>query len=200
VAAKRRRWHNRQTWLNPERSVFIDETGAKTTMARLRGRALSGQRLHATVPWGHWKTTTFVASLRVDGVTAPMVLDGAMTGAAFKAHVEPVLVPSLRPGDIVIMDNLPSHEVEGVRKAIKRAGACRPTPPTSIPSNRPSPSSKPSCAKPLPEPPDDLWQTIADGLEQLDTEECANFFRNSDYAPYLCSLSILKRSRYLPTA
>jgi len=90
VAAKRRRWHNRQTWLNPERSVFIDETGAKTTMARLRGRALSGQRLHATVPWGHWKTTTFVASLRVDGVTAPMVLDGAMTGAAFKAHVEPV--------------------------------------------------------------------------------------------------------------
>ena len=66
MAAKRRRWHNRQTWLNPERSVFIDETGAKTTMARLRGRALSGQCLHATVPWGHWKTTTFVASLRVD--------------------------------------------------------------------------------------------------------------------------------------
>jgi len=133
VAAKRRRWHNRQTWLNPERSVFIDETGAKTTMARLRGRALSGQRLHATVPWGHWKTTTFVASLRVDGVTAPMVLDGAMTGAAFKAHVEPVLVPSLRPGDIVIMDNRPRHKVEGVRKAIETAGALPPYSPNLNP-------------------------------------------------------------------
>jgi len=133
--------------------VFIDETGAKTTMARLRGRALSGQRLHATVPWGHWKTTTFVASLRVDGVTAPMVLDGAMTGAAFKAHVEPILVPSLRPPATSSSWTIaPDTRSRACVKPSRRRALCHPTPPTSIPSNRPSPSSKPSCAKPLPQP------------------------------------------------
>jgi hypothetical protein len=123
VAAKRRRWRDWQSWLEPQRLVFIDETGAKTNMARLRGRSRRGARLAATVPWGHWKTTTFVAGLRVDGLSAPMVLDGAMTGAAFKAYVEQVLVPSLKPGDIVIMDNLSSHKVDGVRTAINAAKA-----------------------------------------------------------------------------
>ncbi len=91
-------------------------------MARLRGRSLKGQRLHAAIPWGHWKTTTFVAGLRTTGLTAPMVLDGAMNGAAFKAYAEQVLAPSLAPGDIVIMDNLSSHKVAGVREAIEAAG------------------------------------------------------------------------------
>ncbi len=123
MARRRRHWRNWQTWLRPERLVFIDETGAKTNMARLRGRSLKGQRLKAAIPWGHWKTTTLVAGLRTTGLTAPMLLDGAMNGAAFKAYVEQLLAPSLRPGDIVVMDNLSSHKVDGVRRAIKDAGA-----------------------------------------------------------------------------
>ncbi len=153
-----RRWRRRnwQIWLKPDRLVFIDETGTKTNMARRRGRSQSGQRPHGAVPRGHWKTTTLVAVLRIDGLSAPMVLDGAMNGAAFKAYVEQVLVPSSRPGDIVVMDNLSSHKVEGLRKAIKAAGAILlyppPYPPTSTQSNRPSPSSRPSCERPPPEP------------------------------------------------
>ena len=92
-------------------------------MTRLRGRARRCERLYAAVPWGHWKTTTFVAGLRVDGLSAPMVLDGAMNGDAFKAYIEQFLAPSLKPGDIVIMDNLSSHKVAGVREAIKAKGA-----------------------------------------------------------------------------
>jgi hypothetical protein len=103
--------------------VFIDETGAKTNMTRLRGRSRRGARLPAAVPWGHWKTTTVVAALRRDGLAAPMVLDGAMNGAAFKAYVEQVLAPSLIPGDIVVMDNLSAHKVDGIRQAITACGA-----------------------------------------------------------------------------
>ena len=90
--------------------IFIDETGASTKMARLRGRAPKGQRCRASVPHGHWKTTTFTAGLRMDGIAAPMLLEGAMDGAAFRAYVEQVLVPELNPGDIVVMDNLPAHK------------------------------------------------------------------------------------------
>ena len=92
-------------------------------MTRLSGRCAKGARLDAAVPWGHWKTTTFVAGLRVDGLHAPMVLDGAMDGAAFKAYAEQLLAPCLRPGDIVVMDNLSSHKVHGVRQAIKARNA-----------------------------------------------------------------------------
>ena len=92
-------------------------------MARLYGRAPRGERCRAAVPHGHWKTTTFIAALRHDGIAAPMVLDGPMNGEAFLAYVEQALVPELRPGDIVIMDNLPAHKVAGVRQAIETAGA-----------------------------------------------------------------------------
>ncbi len=152
VARKRQHWRNWQTWLKPERLVFIDETGAKTNLARLRGRSLKGQRLHAAIPWGHWNTTTFVAGLRTTGLTAPMVLDGAINGAAFKAYVEQGLAPSLAPGDIVIIDNLSSHKVAGVREAIKAAGAfllyLPPYSRTLIRSNLHSQSSKPCSEKP----------------------------------------------------
>ena len=120
---KRRRWRNWQGWLKPERLVFVDETGAKTNMARLRGRSLKGQRPRASISRGHWKTTTFLAGPRTTGPTTPMVLDGAMNGGAFKAYAEPVLTPSLTPGGIVVMDNLSSHKVAGMREAIKGAGA-----------------------------------------------------------------------------
>lgn len=109
--------------LDPERLVFIDETGASTKMARLYGRAPRGQRCRAPVPHGHWKTTTFTGALRLGGLTAPMVLDGPMNAEAFLAYVEQVLVPTLTPGDIVVMDNLPAHKPAGVRRAIEATGA-----------------------------------------------------------------------------
>jgi hypothetical protein len=123
VNAAREAWFEGQLDLDPTRIVFIDETAANTKMARLYGRAPRGERCRAAVPHGHWKTTTFTAALRRDGIAAPMVLDGPMSGEAFLAYVEQALVPELRPGDVVIMDNLPAHKVAGVRQAIETAGA-----------------------------------------------------------------------------
>jgi hypothetical protein len=105
--------------------VFIDETAVTTKMTRLYGRAPLGERLVAKVPYGHWKTLTLAAALRVDSVTAPYVIDGAMDGQSFLAYVEQVLVPTLRKRDIVFMDNVPTHKVAGVREAIEAAGAER---------------------------------------------------------------------------
>ncbi len=186
MVAKRRRWRNWQTWLKPDRLVFIDETGAKTNMARLRGRSQHGQRLHAAVPWGHWKTTTFVAGLRVDGLSAPMVLDGAMNGAAFKAYVEQVLAPSLRRGDIVVMDNLASHKVAGVREAIKAAGAHLLYLPAYSPDLNPIEQAfaklKTLLRKTAARSVEELWQAIADCLDQFTAQECRNYFANAGYA------------------
>ncbi len=92
-------------------------------MSRPRGRAQKGERLVAAVPHGHWKTTTFIGGLRTSGFTAPLVLDGPMNGLAFKAYIEQFLAPTLKAGDIVIMDNLPAHKVAGIREAIERVGA-----------------------------------------------------------------------------
>ena len=123
VAAARAEWAKDQAELDPERLVFIDETGTSTNMARLRGRAPRGERLVGKVPYGHWKTTTFVAALRSTALTAPCVIDGPMNGNAFLAYVEQVLAPSLKPGDIVVLDNLSAHKVPGVRETIEAAGA-----------------------------------------------------------------------------
>ena len=145
-------WFDAQPDLDPDCLVFIDETWASTKMARTHGRAPRGERLRAAVPHGHWKTTTFVAGLRNSGMVAPMVLDGPINGAAFQAYVEQVLVPELRPGDIVIMDNLGSHKGPGVRAAsrpqARTFSTSRPTAPTSTRSRTPSPNSRPCCATP----------------------------------------------------
>jgi hypothetical protein len=117
---RREDWFDGQ--LDPERLVFIDETWATTNMARLRGRAPKGERLRGGIPHGHWKTTTFVAGLRLSGMVAPLVLDGPINGIAFQAYVDRILVPTLQPGDIVIMDNVGSHKGADVRAAIKAAG------------------------------------------------------------------------------
>jgi DDE superfamily endonuclease len=133
-----------QKSLDPQRLVFIDETWASTNMTPRYGRCERGKRLIAHTPFGHWKTTTFLAALRYDGVTAPCVFDGPINGARFLAYVEQMLVPTLSPGEIVLMDNLGSHKRAGVRKAIEAAGvqqcaSCRPTARTSIRSSRSSP-------------------------------------------------------------
>ena len=109
--------------MNPAQLIFVDETGAATNMARRYGRSPRGQRLDGPVPHGHWKSTTFVGGLSSRGFLAPCVLDGPMNGTAFRAWTEQMLVPKLRQGDIVIMDNLPAHKVAGIREAIEARGA-----------------------------------------------------------------------------
>jgi transposase len=122
VKEKRAAWRERMPGLDPKKLVFIDETGANTKLTRRYGRAPRGQRLVDAVPHGHWKTTTFVAALRSEGLVAPMVIDGAMNGDLFVAYAQQVLVPTLRAGDIVVMDNLASHKRVAAVQAIERAG------------------------------------------------------------------------------
>lgn len=146
VAQARAAWREQQPALNPAQLVFLDETWTTTSMTRRYGRAPRGQRLIASVPHGHWKTNTFLAALRQDKITAPCVIDGAINGATFLAYVEQFLAPTLRPGDIVIMDNLGSHKVAGVSQAIEAVGARLlyrpPYSRISTPLNSSSPSSR----------------------------------------------------------
>ena len=123
MAEQRSQWFIAQPQFDPSRLVFIDETWVKTNMTRPRGRAPRGRRLLDKVPHGHWKTTTFLAALRCTGLTAPLVVDGGINGPTFLAWVRQELVSTLQPGDIVIMDNLSSHKVTGVREAINSAEA-----------------------------------------------------------------------------
>jgi transposase len=122
VKERRDAWKESQPWMDPRRLVFVDETWASTNMARRKGRAKKGQRLVEPIPHGHWKITTFVAALRASGMVAPMTCDGSVNGDLFVAYVEQVLVPTLSPGDVVVMDNLSSHKRKGVREAIEKAG------------------------------------------------------------------------------
>jgi DDE superfamily endonuclease len=123
VALARRRWIRDQGLLDPARLVFIDETATSTNMVRLMGRGPRGIRLIGRVPHGHWKTITFVAALRHDGMVAPLVVDGPMTGEIFLAYIEQCVVPTLTRNEIVVMDNLSAHNVAGVREAIEAVGA-----------------------------------------------------------------------------
>ena len=123
MARRRARWKRHQRRVDPGRLVFVDETWAKTNMTRTHGRAPRGQRLVAAVPHGRWTTMTFLAALRADGITAPCVFDGPINGCLFLAWVRQFLVPTLRPGDIVVLDNLGSHKGLAVRRTIRGAGA-----------------------------------------------------------------------------
>ena len=180
-------WFEAQPDLDPTRLVFIDETGASTKMARLRGRARRGQRCRAPIPHGHWKTTTFTGALRLGGMTAPMVLDGPMNADAFLAYIEQVLVPTLAPGDIVIMDNLPAHRSATVRDAIEAAGAeLRYLPPYS-PDFNPIENAfaklKSILRKAAARTIDDLWDVIGSSLPTFTMQECANYFTAAGYEP-----------------
>nr|WP_102938069.1 IS630 family transposase [Methylocystis bryophila] len=123
VVRRRRRWKAYQGRIDVRRLVFLDETWIKTNMAPLRGWAPLGSRLKAFAPFGHWKTLTFVAALRHDGIVAPFVLDGPINGTAFQRYVVELLAPALSPGDVVILDNLGSHKGKAVRDAIRAVGA-----------------------------------------------------------------------------
>lgn len=184
---RREAWFALQPDLDPERLVFIDETGASTKMARLRGRSLRGERCRSPIPHGHWKTTTFVGALRLTGMTAPMTLDGAMHGAAFTAYVEQVLVPTLRPGDVVVLDNLPAHKPAAVRHAIERAGAELRFLPAYSPDFNPIEMAfskvKALLKKTAARTVTDLWDAIAQAIDAITPDEAANYFIATGYDP-----------------
>jgi transposase len=187
VATAREAWADNQSKLDADHLVFIDETGTSTNMARLRGRAPRGERLIGMIPHGHWKTTTFVAALRSTALTAPCVIDGPMNGNAFLAYTEQVLAPTLKPDDIVVLDNLSAHKVPGVREAIEATGArllyLPPYSPDFNPIEQLFAKLKALLRKAAERSVEGLWSRIAVLLSAFAPEECANYFRNAGYVP-----------------
>jgi len=187
VAAAREVWRERQPSLDPDRLVFIDETWATTNMTRRYGRAPRGQRLVAPVPHGHWKTSTFVAGLRTNGLTAPLVVDGAMNGDIFRSYVEQVLAPTLGPGDIVILDNLGSHKVAGVREGIEARGASLvylpPYSPDLNPIEQAFAKLKALLRKIAARTVSALWDALGDIVQRFNPQECVNYLANTAYVP-----------------
>ncbi len=182
---KRKALQREQPQLNPDRLVFIDETWAKTNMTRPRGRAPKGHRLLAIVPHGHWKTTTFLAALRTTGLTAPLVVDGAINGELFLGWVREHLVSTLPSGDIVVMDNLGARKVAGVREAIEAAGARLVYLPPYSPDFNPNELAfskfkwllKRASARTV----ETLWTLCGELLDQFTEAECRNCFRHCGY-------------------
>jgi transposase len=185
VQERRRIWHVEAFGLDVKRLAFIDETGVRTNLVRRYGRSRRGQRLVDTTPHGHWKTTTFVAALRHDGLTAPMVVDGAINGPTFLAYVQQVLIPTLHPGDIVVMDNLSAHKGPAVQAALIAAGAM----PLYLPPY--SPDLNPielafaklkwlvrSAAERTVE---GLWTLLGRVLDQFPPDECLRYLRHCGY-------------------
>jgi len=185
VAQRRAEWRVAQAGLDPERLVFLDETWAKTNMTRPRGRALCGRRLLSKVPHGHWKTTTFLAALRTTGLTAPLVIDGAINGALFLAYVRQQLVPTLRAGDLVVLDNLSAHKVAGVREAVESVGASLlylpPYSPDLNPIETVFSKFKALLRTAAERTVETLWTTCGQLLDQFRETECRNHIRHCGY-------------------
>lgn len=186
MARRRKQWRRYQDRIDPRRLVFIDETWAKTNMARTHGRCRRGERLRAKVPHGHWKTLTFLAALRHDRIDAPAVFDGPINSQMFLAYVEQFLVPTLSPGDVVIMDNLSSHKGELVRKAIRAAGArlffLPPYSPDLNPIEQVFAKLKTLLRKAAERSVEATWRRIGTLLDEFSPHECANYLKNSGYA------------------
>lgn len=181
----REAWRADQPLLDPGKLVFLDETWASTSMARTHGRAPRGERCVGALPHGHWKTTTFIAGLRDNAVTAPMVADGPMDGSLFLAYIHQFLCPTLQPGDVVILDNLSSHKVAGVREAIEATGAAlRYLPPYSPdlnPIEKLFAKLKALLRKAAKRSIDALWKEIGGLLNTFSPEECMNYFKSCGY-------------------
>jgi len=186
VARARRRWMREQGMFDPARLVFIDETCTNTAMVRLRGRAPRGERLVGYAPHGHWKTITFVGGLRQRGMIAPFVLEGAINGPMFLAYVKQCLVPSLKRGEIVLMDHLPAHKVAGVAEAIEAAGATLIYLPKYSPDLNPIELAfsklKAHLRKAAEHTMLRLLRRIGRVVTDFSPQECRNFFRHAGYA------------------
>lgn len=178
MARARRRWIREQGLLDSTHLVFIDETSVNTNMTRTYGRGLEGERVIGRVPFAAWKTLTFVAALRCEGMTAPMLIKGTMNGEAFLAYVEQCLVPTLEWGDIVIMDNVPSHKVDGVQAAIEAAGATLRYLPPYSPDLNPIEAAYSACKaflrKCAERTEQALGRRIGQFVRRLQPEACAN--------------------------
>jgi transposase len=187
VAVQRQEWQEVMFDLSPERFVFIDETWVTTNMTRFYGRALHGQRLVDAVPHGHWKTTTFVAALRTTGMTAPMVIDGALNGDLFCAYVDQILVKELREGDIVVLDNLSSHKRQEARVAIEAVGArvvfLPPYSPDFNPIENAFAKLKRLVRTAKKRTVAELWSFLGKAIDAFDPTECLNYLRHCGYAP-----------------
>ena len=185
IAAARESWNALKPTLDVRHLVFIDETWTKTNMTRIRGRAPCGKRLVGAIPHGHWKTSTFIAGLRHDRVVAPLMLDGAINGDAFRACVEQFLAPTLGSGDIVIADNLSSHKVAGVREAIQARQASLWFLPGYSPDLNPIEQGfsklKALIRKAAPQTREALWQRTGSIIQDFTPAECANFLANAGY-------------------
>ncbi len=190
MKAAREQWVDGQNDLDPERLIFIDESGLSTNMARLRGWAPKGERCRAAIPHGHWKTITFVGGLTLTGIVAPMLLDGPMNGEYFLAWVEQFLAPTLQPGHVVVMDNLSAHKVwpapvAGVKDAIEAQGAQLLYLPAYSPDLNPIENAfaklKAHVRKAAARTFDALEAAAAQALTQLKANECLNFFAHAGY-------------------
>ena len=186
MVRKRERWKRWQKRLDPARLVFVDETWAKTNMTRTHGRCARGQRLVAKVPHGHWTTLTFIAALRCDAVTAPFVIDGPINGDWFLAWTKQVLAPTLREGDVVVLDNLASHKGRAVRRAIRAAGAhlifLPPYSPDLNPIEQVFSKLKTLLKKANARTVEETWRRIGTLLDHFSPAECSHYFRHAGYA------------------
>ena len=187
VARAPRRWIREQGWLDTSRLVFIDETAITTNMVRLDGWSPRGERLVADAPMGHWETVTFIAGLRQTGIVAPMVIKGAMNGQAFLAYVEQCLAPTLKPGDVVVADNVSFHKVAGVEEALRAVGASLRYLPQYSPDLNPIESVfhpvKTRLRKAAERTIEGLHRCIRSYIRTLDPAECRRHFRNAGYDP-----------------
>ena len=185
IERARKAWFDGQLDLDPDRLIFIDETGTSTKMARTHGRALRGQRLRMGVPHGHWKTTTLTAGLSLRGIVAPFVLDGAVDRLAFETYVARVLVPELQSGDVVIMDNLPAHKGPRVAALIEAAGArllhLPPYSPDFNPIENAFAKLKALLRKAAERTVAGLWAAIGRLVDLITPAECANMFAAAGY-------------------
>jgi len=187
VARARRRWIREQGFLDPARLVFIDETAVSTNMVRPNGRSPRGERLIGHVPLGHWETVTFVAGLRHTGIVAPMLINGPMNGEIFLAYLEQCLAPTLKRGDIVVIDNLPAHKVVGVEEAIAAVGANLRYLPQYSPDLNPIEmvfhSLKALLRKFAERAIAGVSRRIRSFIPSLHPTECRAYFRHAGYAP-----------------
>lgn len=185
IRAARDAWREWQKTCDPSKLVFLDETGAATDMAPRYGRSLGGTRCQGDAPGGHWKTMTFIAGLRMNEIAAPWCLDNAMNGAAFKVYLQTQLVSTLKPGDIVICDNLAAHKVAGVKEIVESAGAkilyLPPYSPDLNPIEQAFAKLKTLLRKAMARSFDALWKTIGRLLNLFKKDECKNYFTNSGY-------------------